>query len=67
MRKKFKIMYPNDYVDPTKAGKPYLPSEGCMVVMNGQGIFFHVYMGDYEQHVQKLSEVLFKYDVVWKS
>lgn len=42
MKKKFKIMYPTDYWDNDKQGKPYHPG------------------------ITKLSEVLGKYDVVWK-
>lgn len=65
-RKTFKIMYPADHPDPDKAGKPYRPSSGKMVVMNSSGIFF-VYNGEpYYPSIQKLSDVLSKYDVVWE-
>lgn len=37
-----------------------------MVVMNGSGIFFLVGgMNEYYTGIQKLSDVLQKYDVVW--
>ena len=66
MKQKFKIMYPQDYYDQTKQGKPYHPPEKCMVVMNGSGVFF-LYNGEpYYPSIKKLSDVLFKYDVVWK-
>ena len=65
-RKKFKIMYPADYWDKEKAGKPYLPGEHTFVVMSEGGVFFQVYMGPYDHSVVKRSDVLRKYDVVWK-
>lgn len=66
MRKKFKIMYPDDYHDPEKRGKPFKPASKKMVVMNGSGVFF-LYSGEeYYPYIQKLSDVLNKYDVVWK-
>lgn len=66
MKKKFKIMYPKDYWDKDKAGKPYHPPAHHMVVMNGGGVFFLVDMRDFDLYIQKLSRVLPKYDVVWK-
>ena len=66
MKKKFKIMYPKDYYDPDKRGKPYLPSGKSMVVMNGGGVFFLAGMEDYDHDIRKLSDVLGNYDVVWK-
>lgn len=66
MKKKFKIMYPEDYWDKDKAGKPYLPGANKFVVMTGGGVFLLVDSSDYYTHVRKLSEVLHKYDVVWK-
>lgn len=66
MRTKFKIMYPADHHEPEKAGKPYLPPPGKMVVMNGGGVFFLYDSEPYYPSIWKLSEVLPKYDVVWK-
>lgn len=64
-RQKFKIMYPQDYHDPEKAGKRYRPPSKCMVVMNSGGVFF-LYDGEtYYPSIRKLSNVLHKYDVVW--
>ena len=66
MKKKFKIMYPDDYYLDEKRGKPYKPPSACMVVMNGGGVFF-LYDGEqYYPSIKKLSDVLPKYDVVWK-
>ena len=66
MKKKFKIMYPDDHHEPEKRGHPYHPPSKCMVVMNGSGVFF-LYNGEpYYPSIQKLSFVLPKYDVVWK-
>lgn len=66
-RKQFKIMYPPDYHDKSKAGKPYHPPTGAMVMMSVGGVFFivHDVNGD-NTSVEKLSKTLFKYDVVWK-
>ncbi|MBG23687.1 MAG: hypothetical protein CMF22_10215 [Idiomarinaceae bacterium] len=65
-RKKFKIMYPEDYWDKTKAGKPYLPNN-AMVVMNGGGVFFQIDdPNGYDRCIRKLSSILPKYDVIWK-
>lgn len=66
MKKQFKIMYPADYHDPKKRGKPYLAPASCMVVMGGGGVFFLYHGEEFYPWIQKLSEVLFKYDVVWK-
>lgn len=65
-RMKFKIMYPSDYWDKEKAGKPYLPGPNKMVVMNGSGVFFLLDTETYYPSYKKLSTVLYKYDVVWK-
>lgn len=65
MRKKFKIMYPSRYpADPSLAGKQY-KSNG-MIAMNSEGVFFEITFDGFYTHVQKLSEVLPKYDVCWK-
>ncbi len=46
--------------------KPYIPPPEKMVVMNGGGVFF-LYSGEqYYPSIIKLSDVLPKYDVVWK-
>lgn len=67
MKVKYKIMYPSDHPDAGLAGKAYKPQAGRMVVMNGRGIFFLFDSGDYGEHcLQLLSNVLSKYDVVWK-
>lgn len=66
MRKKFKIMYPEDYPDVSKAGTQYKPAKDCMVVMNGGGTFFLYNNEPYYPSIRKLSKVLPKYDVVWK-
>lgn len=65
-RVKFKVMYPIDYYDKSKAGKPYLPPTKHMVVMNGYGIFYLVGMEAFYPTVTKLSDVLPKYDIVWR-
>jgi hypothetical protein len=66
MRKKFKILYPNDYPIIEKRGQPYHPPANCMIVMNNSGVFF-LYNGEsYYPSIKKLSEFLYKYDVVWK-
>lgn len=58
-------MYPTDHPDESLAGQPYKAKGKDMVVMNGQGIFF-LYSGEqYYPSIQKLSNVLPKYDVVW--
>ena len=65
MRKKFKIMCLSRYpADPSLAGKQYKSSG--MIVMNSEGVFFEVLSDGFCTHVQKLSEVLPKYDVCWK-
>jgi len=66
MKKKFKIMYPESYHIPEKRGKPYLPPVNCWVVMGGGGVFFLYNNEQYYPSIQKLSKVLFKYDVIWK-
>ena len=67
MRKKFKIMYPMDYHDVEKRGKPYKPPAKHMIVMNNSGIFFQYCGEDYMAGIRKLSDILPKYDVVWKN
>ena len=66
MRKKFKIMYPSDYWDKDKAGKPYLPPAYCQVIMTSGGVFCLLDNTPYYPSVRKLSEILYKYDVIWK-
>lgn len=67
MRKKFKIMYPSDYFDQDKAGKPYLPEKGKFVAMSGRGVPFLIDQSDeWHTYMTKLSNTLPKYDVVWK-
>ena len=65
MRQKFRILYPKDHPEEDKRGTRYKPPEIHMVVMNGGGCFFLVGMEAYYPSVQKLSDVLPKYDVVW--
>lgn len=65
-KKKFKIMHPSDYHNEKKRGKPYLPPAKHMVVMNGSGVFFLFSGEKYYPSIQKLSDVLYSYDVVWK-
>lgn len=65
-KKKFKIMYPDDHYEVEKRGEPYHPPQECMVVMNGSGVFFLYYNTQYYPWIRPLSEVLPKYDVVWK-
>lgn len=59
-------MYPMDYHISEKRGQPYHAPENCMVVMNGGGVFFLINNEQYYPSIQKLSNVLHKYDVVWK-
>lgn len=66
MKKKFKIMYSKDYHDVAKRGKPYLPQANCFVVMNGSGVFFLMDTSPYYPSIRKLSDVLGKFDVVWR-
>ena len=66
MKKKFKIMYPQNYWDSDKRGKPYLPPANCFVVMNGGGVFFLMDNDPYYPSILKLSDVVGSYDVVWK-
>ena len=65
-RQKFSIYYPKDYVDSKLAGTKYKPPSNKMVVMSNDGIFFLYTGGEYYPYIQKLSDVLPKYDVVWK-
>lgn len=65
-KKKFKIMYPSDYYEVDKRGKPYHPPAKHMIVMNNGGVFFLVSLEDYYPSITKLSSVLRKCDVVWK-
>jgi len=66
MKKKFKIMYPQDHPDITKAGKTYKPPSDSMIVMNGGGVFFEYCGETYYPMIQSLSDVIGNYDVVWK-
>lgn len=66
MRKKFKIMYPADYHDPEKAGKPFFPGDNKFIVMTNGGVFHIIDDSDYYLSIRKLSNVLYSYDVVWK-
>ena len=65
MRKKFKIMYPQDHEDEEKRGKPYKTLPMDMLVMNNSGIFFIYNNETYYPSIRKLSSVLPRYDVVW--
>ena len=65
MRKKFKILYPVDHPEKEKRGQCYKPPKDCMLVMNNEGIFFLYNNSDYYPSINKLSNVLPKYDVVW--
>ena len=59
MKKKFKII-------DAFTGEKFKLSEGQMLVMNSQGIFFLIGgIGDYYMGLQKLSDVCPRYDVVW--
>lgn len=64
MRKKFKIMYPQDHPDENKRGKPFLTKDKNMIVMNGKGIFFMFNGETYYPSIRPLSDVLPKYDVI---
>lgn len=66
MRRKFKIMYPSDHHDASKAGKPFKATGKDMVVMNGSGIFFLFNGETYYPSICPLSDELPQYDVVWK-
>lgn len=67
-RKKFKIMYPKDYWDKSKAGKPFIAPPKTMIVMNQGGVFFLIKEpAGCSATMQKLSDVIYKYDVIWKS
>jgi len=66
MRKKFEIFYPSDYPEVEKQKTRYKPTGKNMLVMNNNGIFF-LYNGEqFYPSIRKLSDVLPKYDVVWK-
>jgi hypothetical protein len=65
MRTKFKIMYPKNHHDPEKAGQPFKPTDGKMLVMNNAGVFFLYDSEPYGQNIRKLSNILPSYDVVW--
>ena len=66
MKKKFKILYPCDHKEEDKRGTVYKPKPDSMIVMNENGIFFE-YCGEmYYPYIQRLSDVLGSYDVVWK-
>lgn len=60
MKKKFKII-------DASTGEKLKLSEGQMIVMNDQGVFFLVGgVNDYYMGMQKLSDVYPKYHVMWK-
>ncbi len=66
-RKKFKIMYPKDHPLKELAGKPFIAPQGSMIVMNQGGVFFIIHgVNDYDQTIPKLTDTLYKYDVIWK-
>jgi hypothetical protein len=63
MKKKFKII---DASTGIAGGKPFKLSEGQMIVMNGDGVFFLVGgIGDYYMGIQRLSDVCPVYEVIW--
>lgn len=67
MRKKFKIMYPNDYyTEEEKRGKQYKSKGKDMIVMNQDGVFFMFNGERYYPSLCPLHDVLPKYDVIWK-
>ncbi len=66
MRKKFRILYPQDHPNAEKHGKKYKPGKKSMVVMNQSGIFFEYCNMEYAAHINKLSDILPRYDVVWQ-
>jgi hypothetical protein len=56
-----------DYDDHKLRGKAFKPKNPLdMIVMNGSGVFFVYNNEEYYPSIRKLSDVLFKYDVVWK-
>ena len=60
MKKKFKII-------DASTGEKLKLSEGQMIVMNDQGVFFLVGgLNDYYMGMQRLSDVCHKYEVEWK-
>lgn len=60
MKKKFKII-------DASTGEKLKLSEGQMIVMTDQGVFFLVGgLNDYYMGMQKLADVCPKYDVEWK-
>ena len=65
MRKKFKILYPQDYHEQDRRGTLYRPPANCRVMMNSAGVFFLYHGVDHYPWIQKLSDTLPKYDVVW--
>jgi len=65
MRKKFKIMYPQDHPDESKRGKPYKCSKDSMIIMNQSGVFFLFSSDSYYPSIKPLSQAIEKYDVVW--
>ena len=66
MRKKFKILYPQDHEDADKRGEPYKPPKDSFIVMSGDGVFFQMCNTSYYPSITKLSNVLEKYDVIWR-
>ena len=59
MKNKFKII-------DASTGKKFKLSEGQMIVMNSDGVFFLVGgIGDYYMGIQRLSDVCPVYEVIW--
>lgn len=63
--KKFKILYPLDHMDASKAGKGYRLKDGCEVIMDGSGLFYIMNVSSFYPFVKPLLEVLPKFDVEW--
>lgn len=60
MKKKFKII-------DASTGEKFKLSEGQMLVMNNEGIFFLIGgTKDYYMGMRKLSDVCPRFDVIWK-
>jgi hypothetical protein len=62
-RIKFKVYYPEDHEDESLRGKRFKPKRDCMVVINEQGMVYHVDKSDYISHVLPLCMILPKYDI----
>lgn len=60
MKKKFNII-------PESTGKKYKLNKGELIVMSPDGIFFMLKgLGDWGLYINKLSDVIGNYDVIWK-